>query len=514
MQHLDHKAIAALYHQETKYREMEMGRHQRPLNWSEQPSPFKDYHSENRIDLCPYLPLHHNPFSGAPITGAPDEDTYPFGLGAISRLLYFTNGVTGILQYPSGESLYLRAAPTAGGLYPTEIYIAVRDLPMMNDGIYNFHVKNHSLVPLWEGDFWSSFQRDCLGHEAIAEANLLVICTAVYARSTWRYHERAYRRILLDTGHVLGNLVAYAPEEGFAPYPLACFLDASLNRLLFLDEQREGVLAVTALPRRPLGKPLKTCPALANSAPRERRGNERRDALILQLHRGSSIKLDEPLSAAFKESVRKPELLETIFSLKEDVSLPEKKLHWEKGLGPTILRRRSTRAFSGAGFSASDLSAILDYAYDPLVQDAGSLFESALIESYVVVQRIEGLEAGVYYFAPFSQSLRRIYAGDFKSQCWHFCLDQELARDAAALVIHAAHLGEALKLHGDRAYRYLHLDAGHLGQRMNLAAVQLGLGASGIGGFYDDEVNALLGLSLEKIILYITTLGQAYASNS
>ena len=98
--------------------------------------------------------------------------------------------------------------------------------------------------------------------------------------------------------------------------------------------------------------------------------------------------------------------------------------------------------------------------------------------------------------------------GVFESQTYHFCLGQELARDAAALVIHTAHLQTALEQYGDRAYRYLHLDAGHIGQRINLAAIQMGLGVSGIAGFYDDEVNTLLGLSLDTIIVYITTLGR------
>ena len=69
-----------------------------------------------------------------------------------------------------------------------------------------------------------------------------------------------------------------------------------------------------------------------------------------------------------------------------------------------------------------------------------------------------------------------------------------------------------MAVYGDRAYRYLHLDAGQIGERINLAAIRLNLGVSGIGGFYDDEVNALLGLPLEQIIVYITTLGQAHDS--
>jgi nitroreductase len=69
-------------------------------------------------------------------------------------------------------------------------------------------------------------------------------------------------------------------------------------------------------------------------------------------------------------------------------------------------------------------------------------------------------------------------------------------------------LRESIGRFGDRSYRYLHLDAGHLGQRLNLAAVRLGLGASGIAGFFDDRVNEVLGIPVEEAILYLTTLGQ------
>ena len=107
-----------------------------------------------------------------------------------------------------------------------------------------------------------------------------------------------------------------------------------------------------------------------------------------------------------------------------------------------------------------------------------------------------------------SHELRTIQEGDLRQQTWHFCLGQELGRDAAAVVLHTTHLPRAIERYGDRAYRYLHLDAGQIGQRMNLAAMRLGLGASGIGGFFDDEINSLIGLSLDQIVVYVTTLGR------
>jgi SagB-type dehydrogenase family enzyme len=76
------------------------------------------------------------------------------------------------------------------------------------------------------------------------------------------------------------------------------------------------------------------------------------------------------------------------------------------------------------------------------------------------------------------------------------------------VLFHTADLKTAIDTYGDRVYRYLHMDAGHLGQRLNLAAVRLGLGVSGIGGFFDDQVNEVLGIPEDEAVIYITTLGQ------
>ncbi len=505
---MDQKQIAAIYHQETKYYETKMADQQKPLNWDAQPSPFKAYHTEKKIDLSPYLPLRTNPFTGKPIEPVPEEKGYPFTLGALSRLLYFTNGVTGILQYPNGESLAMRAAPTAGGLYPVEIYVAVRNNSVLEDGIYNFQSNDHSLALAWEGDFWTEFEKYCFDHEAIASSKLLVITTAVFQRSAWRYHERAYRRILLDTGHILGNLVTYATEEGFYSYPIGEFVDHLLNRLLFLEEGLEGILSVVALPQTPVHvDPAHHQAPHCSQAEIEVSGL---DPLLLQLHKGSSIQqlIDE--SPRKTQTPPSPDALEKKYALKENILLTGEPIDWAGGVGQTILLRRSTRAFTGESFSREELASILEYGYASPSSSRSLLFAPSFLETYVLVQHIDGLEKGVYYYAPVTRELRLIYAGDFENQSWHFCLGQELARDAAALVIHTSHLENAMKYYGNRAYRYLHMDAGHIGERLNLSAIKLELGVSGIGGFYDDEVNALLGLPLEQIIIYITTLGQPH----
>ena len=134
-------------------------------------------------------------------------------------------------------------------------------------------------------------------------------------------------------------------------------------------------------------------------------------------------------------------------------------------------------------------------------------FALELIETFIAVSGVSGLEEGCYYYAPKAQELRQIRFKNFRKELHYLCLGQDLGRNASAIVFQTADLQQAISKYGDRAYRYLHLDAGHLGQRLNLAAIRLGLGVSGIGGFFDDQVNQVLGIPEAEAVIYLTTLG-------
>ena len=180
----------------------------------------------------------------------------------------------------------------------------------------------------------------------------------------------------------------------------------------------------------------------------------------------------------------------------------------------TILKRRSTRYYTGASLKLDELLALLDFTYQPHhYTDQGldgdpDYFDLSLIETFVAVSGVNGLEEGCYYYAPKAQELRQIRFKNFRRELHYLCLGQELGRDAGVLLFHTADLKQAVAKYGDRVYRYLHMDAGHLGQRLNLAAIQLRLGVSGIAGFFDDKVNEVLGIPADEAVLYITTLGR------
>nr|WP_316964602.1 SagB/ThcOx family dehydrogenase [Acaryochloris sp. CCMEE 5410] len=164
--------------------------------------------------------------------------------------------------------------------------------------------------------------------------------------------------------------------------------------------------------------------------------------------------------------------------------------------------------------SLDTLSGLLSFTYCPeSYQEQGldgdpGFFDLGLIQTFIAVLDITDLDTGCYYYAVQAQELRQIRFKNFRRESHYLCLGQDLGRDAAAIVFHTADLQSAIARYGDRAYRYLHMDAGHLGQRLNLAATHLGVGVSGIGGFFDDQVNEVLGIPEEEAVLYITTLGK------
>jgi SagB-type dehydrogenase family enzyme len=182
-------------------------------------------------------------------------------------------------------------------------------------------------------------------------------------------------------------------------------------------------------------------------------------------------------------------------------------------LARSILQRRSTREFSGEALQLGDLLSLLDFTYRPQHYQGQGLdpspdyFDLSLIETFVVANGVAGLEAGCYYYAPHVEELRQIRFKNFRQEVHYLCLGQDLGRDAGAVVFHTADLHQAVTRYGERVYRYLHMDAGHLGQLLNLGAMRLGLGVSGIGGFFDDQVNEVLGIPTTEAVLYITTLG-------
>jgi len=299
-------------------------------------------------------------------------------------------------------------------------------------------------------------------------------------------------------------------------------MDDAVNRLMYLDGKEEGTIAVLALADlQDLQQHLPLAPPVLSSSIHRSYPKLADGELLSSLHQASGIaETDNPptlkqLAVKRDDDIPRRDKYNFPFCLK--VSTVTDPIDWGKqltDLETTILKRRSTRAYSGAQLTLDELKALLDFTYQPQnsidqpLDPTPDYCDLSLIETFLAVSGVDGLEEGCYYYAPKAQELRQIRFKNFRQELHFLCLGQNLGRDAAVVLFHTADLEKAVMQYGDRAYRYLHLDAGHLGQRLNLAAVRLGLGVSGIGGYFDDQVNEVLGIPADEAVLYITTLGR------
>jgi SagB-type dehydrogenase family enzyme len=139
------------------------------------------------------------------------------------------------------------------------------------------------------------------------------------------------------------------------------------------------------------------------------------------------------------------------------------------------------------------------------VPSAGALYP---IDTYVIAHRVEGIGPGVYHYGVRDHHLDEVTSGDFRADLTRAALFQEFCAEAGATFVWTAIFARAKRKYRQRAYRYVYLDAGHIAQNLALAAVGLGLGTCQVAAFFDDEMNALLGVDgVEESVIYLSAVG-------
>lgn len=131
-------------------------------------------------------------------------------------------------------------------------------------------------------------------------------------------------------------------------------------------------------------------------------------------------------------------------------------------------------------------------------------------ETYLLVNRVEGLQPGLYRYMAIEQGLVNMNAAaDIAAQLKDACLGQPQLEHCAAAFIWVAVVERMFWRYVERGYRYLHLDAGHVCQNLALGAEQIGSGICPIAAFDDEKLNTVLGLDGESMfVVYLATVGK------
>jgi len=158
------------------------------------------------------------------------------GVRELGQLMWAAQGVTG----PEG----LRAVPSAGSLYPLELYAATRV------GLYHYHAEDHALAYLSERDLRPALYRSALGQDPVVDAPVVFVIAAAYERVERTYgHARGPRYVHMEAGHAAQNLLLQAVALGLGGVPIAAFEDEQVQKALGLPDDHAPLYLI------PVGRP-------------------------------------------------------------------------------------------------------------------------------------------------------------------------------------------------------------------------------------------------------------------
>ena len=213
-----------------------------PPDWGTQPPRYKTYPDAPRIAL-PTLSEEEEGHLMTVVRARRSQRSYrdePISPAELGQLLFAAQGIT----YPPGE---LRAAPSAGALYPIELYVLAHRVADLQTGLYHYAVQTYELELVRAGNLRDAISAAALGQGFIGEANVNFILSAIFQRTRWKYRERTYRYVLLEAGHIAQNLCLAATALGLGACPVGAFFDDDLNALLELDGRDEAALYIVAV---------------------------------------------------------------------------------------------------------------------------------------------------------------------------------------------------------------------------------------------------------------------------
>lgn len=212
------------------------------LDWGGRPERYKTYADAERIALPDPRDYHGLSLEEA-VEARRSVRSYsgePLSSEGFSRLLRAAQGIT--------EPRWgYRAAPSAGALYPIELYTVVHNVVGLEAGIYHYAVQEHGLELLQQGDFRAAVTQAGLGQIFLGQAGVCFVLSAIFQRTRWRYRERTYRYVMLEAGHIGQNLYLAATSMGLGACAVGAFLDDGFNDLLGLDGTEEAVLYVISV---------------------------------------------------------------------------------------------------------------------------------------------------------------------------------------------------------------------------------------------------------------------------
>jgi len=214
------------------------------LDWANKPDTYKKYPSARMIQLSLKFPSQSLPVGEAVKLrrSIRSFSPRPLSLDDLSFLLWASTGVQ-----RKEQGYEFRTVPSAGALYPIETYLIVNNVEDLEKALYHYNIEAHALEELKVGDFAEKIAHAALEQKMCIKAPVVLIWTAVFERSKWKYAQRAYRYVYLDAGHIAQNLALSATGIGLGSCQIGAFFDDEINQIIEVDGVNESVLYLSVV---------------------------------------------------------------------------------------------------------------------------------------------------------------------------------------------------------------------------------------------------------------------------
>jgi len=476
------------------------------LDWPNQPLPYKTYPGIQPVPLLEIRGLY--PETLHHMVGIKDISLSGrvLDMENLSKILYLANGLTAKARQ-GGADFYFRSAPSAGALYPNEIYLVWPGNTDPAPGVYHCGIHNRSLTPLRPGNFVPLFRPPA--EDQPSNPIAVFVISGIFFRSAWKYRARAYRYVLMDAGHVMESLMLAVRAAGFSCRLSFAFDDTAVNLLLGLDPEREvsfGCVYVYGSSKEPAGSiipPDMKIDKLPESIRDACKTSEReiRYEAILDIHRaGFDIVAPIGPPADMMDCLGLPH---APFGPTHSPNAPEKQ---PLSYAQTVYTRRSRRNFVPHSIHPDQLAYMLDLVCRVSEVETDGVHGSPIAIG-LLAGNIDGTAPGFYLIDTRKHMLLRVFERHAIREMAAVCLDQQWLSNAGAHFLFLTNLEILDRQWGARGYRYAMLTAGRLGHAVYLGATALGLGACGIGAIYDGEARHLLGLNPASVLVYVVAAG-------
>jgi SagB-type dehydrogenase family enzyme len=164
-----------------------------------------------------------------------DYKNTPLTLTEVSQLLWSAQGIT-------EPTMGFRTAPSAGALYPLEIYLVVGNVRDLSPGIYKYKPAQHEMVKLSSADKREELYQATFGQDWVKNGAAVIIISAIFERTTQKYGERGRRYVHMEAGHTAQNVYLQAVSLNLGTVTVGAFSDEQVKRIVNLEDNEEPLI--------------------------------------------------------------------------------------------------------------------------------------------------------------------------------------------------------------------------------------------------------------------------------